>query len=247
MSHSDAVQYQELALDQGAMCYDASRVQQPSAALFDPKNQTLNAAAVSQGGRQAAWFVEGDFGRAVLRHYQRGGAIARISKDRYIWRGATATRSMAEFQILARMHALGLAVPRPIAAAYWRSGLVYRAAILIERIEPSRTLTEVVHERSHPDPCAQQVAHAIFAMHEAGFWHADLNAYNILLDHDGRAWLIDFDKAVEGAVSESQRDNNLNRLHRSLRKVAPQSADVWWKGINRAYKTLQTGQNSTVL
>src|SRR5690554_1659815 len=123
MSHSDAVQYQERALDQGAMCYDASRVQQPSAALFDPKTQALNAAAVSQGGRQAAWFVEGDFGRAVLRHYQRGGAIARISKDRYVWRGADATRSMAEFQILARMHALGLAVPRPLAAAYWRSGL----------------------------------------------------------------------------------------------------------------------------
>ncbi len=246
VSHHEAIQCSVLALPKGAMCYDATRVQHPTPALFDPESPQLNAVAVAQGGRQAAWFVEGDFGRAVLRHYQRGGAIARLSKDRYVWRGANATRSMAEFHILSRMRAKGLAVPRPVAAAYWQSGLFYRAAILIERIEKTHTLTEHVHKLPSPDQSSHQVARAIYAMHEAGFWHADLNAYNILLDHDGKAWLIDFDKAVEGAVSESKRVNNLHRLRRSLRKVAPQTADVWWKDINHAYKALQRGESSTV-
>lgn len=247
MSHSHSVTCQELLFDGGKMHFDAARVRHPSPALFDPATPELNATMVGQGGRQAAWFVEADFGRAVLRHYRRGGLIARLSKDRYLWRSARATRSLAEFHVLTRMYAMGLAVPRPLAAAYWRSGAFYRAAILIERIEGVQTLTEVVRASPEPDSATQkQVAQAVFAMHEAGVWHADLNAYNILLDHTGKAWLIDFDKAIETAVSPPARARNLNRLLRSMRKVAPQTADVWWKGINHAYKALQQGENSTL-
>jgi len=246
MSDSGAVQPCQFTFSHGAMCYDAGRVTLPSPALFDPTLPESNAVAITQGGRQAAWFVDGDFGRAVLRHYRRGGMIARISADRYIWRGAKATRSMAEFRILCRMHEAGLSVPRPIAAAYWRSNLTYRAAILIERIEQARTLTEIVRDAPLPDQTVDQVARAIFAMHTAGFWHADLNAYNILLDHHGKAWLIDFDKGLQGPVSSNRRIQNLHRLRRSLRKVASHAGDVWWKDINRAYNTFQVSENGPV-
>lgn len=245
MSYSDAIQPCQLTFAQGAMCYDSGRVTLPSPALFDPALPESNAVAVKQGGRQAAWFVDGEFGRAVLRHYRRGGMMARISKDRYIWRGAKATRSIAEFQILCRMLEAGLPVPRPIAAAYWQSGLTYRAAILIERIEQTRTLTEVVRKAPLPDQTAHQVARVIFAMHEAGFWHADLNAYNILLDHHGKAWLIDFDKGRQGPVPNDKRVQNLRRLRRSLQKVASHAGDVWWKDINRAYNAFQISENGT--
>lgn len=247
MSHSDNVQCHELVFDGGKMVFDSGRIQRPSPALFDPGNPELGAQAVGQGGRQAAWFVNAGSGSAVLRHYRRGGLIARISKNRYIWRSANSTRSLAEFHILQRMHAQGLPVPRPLAAAYWRSGLFYRAAILIERIPNVQTLTEVVRASREPDPAVQKhVAQAVFALHESGFWHADLNAYNILLDHNGKVWLIDFDKAIETAVSPAARERNLSRLLRSMRKVAPQTADVWWKGINQAYKAFQQGENSTL-
>lgn len=247
MSPSDNVQRQELVFDGGKMVFDKTRIQRPSPALFDPGNPDLTTEAVGQGGRQAAWFVKADFGSAVLRHYRRGGLIARISKNSYIWRCADRTRSLAEFDILQHMHAQGLPVPRPLAAAYWRKGLLYRAAILIERIHNVRTLTEVVRAGNHPDPAVQKhVAQAVFALHESGFWHADLNAYNILLDDTGKVWLIDFDKAIETVVSPAARDRNLSRLLRSMRKVAPPTADVWWKGINQAYKAFQQGENSTL-
>lgn len=239
MSQSDDLQYGEIVRENAVMRYNESYIQSPSFTLFDPAAPHSNAVAVGQGGRQAAWFIEGAFGRAVLRHYRRGGMVARFSKDRYLWQGAEATRSMAEFRILSSMHAAGLAVPRPLAAAYWRSGLSYRAAIVIERIENSRTLTEMVHQSPLSAETTAQVAKAIFAMHEAGYWHADLNAYNILLDDHGKAWLIDFDKALEGDVSLQKREDNLIRLQRSLRKVASHKADLWWKGINDAYKSLQ--------
>src|SRR5690606_32966692 len=71
--------------------------------LFDPANPVLHAQAVQQGGRQSAWFVQGPFGDAVLRHYRRGGLAAKISEDRYLWQGAEATRSMAEFVMLSKM------------------------------------------------------------------------------------------------------------------------------------------------
>src|SRR5690606_34318476 len=99
----------------GAMCFDAARVSSAGAFLFDPASSELDAVAVEQGGRQAAWFVRGDFGRGVLRRYRRGGLIARLSPDRYIWTGAAATRSFAEFKLLSFMHDTGLPVPRPLA------------------------------------------------------------------------------------------------------------------------------------
>lgn len=226
-----AIQPQDLPLgSNGAMRFDAGRVSRPGASLFDPASHELDAVAVEQGGRQAAWFVQGGFGRAVLRHYRRGGLIARISSNRYIWRGAASTRSFAEFDLLSFMHAAGLPVPRPLAAAYWRQGLSYRAAILIERIEGVKPLAV---QWASSDQAA--VAGAIFSMHEAGVWHADLNAYNILLDEQGKAWLIDFDKGRRQSLHRKQRQDNLLRLRRSLLKVAGEQALPWWVELDRIY------------
>ncbi len=201
--------------------------------LFDPAAPQLQASAVGQGGRQAAWFVKGDFGEGVLRHYRRGGLMARISADRYVWTGASATRSFAEFDLLQFMSGLGLAVPRPIAAAYWRHGLTYRAAIVVERIAGARPLARMLDAGKQ-----EAVAKAIFAMHEAGVWHSDLNAYNILLDGTGRVWLIDFDKCRRRDLSLERRQGNLLRLRRSLVKVADAEGFLWWEELSRAYALL---------
>jgi 3-deoxy-D-manno-octulosonic acid kinase len=216
----------------GALRFDATRIREPGPGLFTPSH-TLQAAPVSHGGRQAAWFVQGDFGAGVLRHYRRGGAIARISADRYIWMGETNTRSIAEFDLLRFMHARGLAVPRPLAAAWWRLGMTYRAAILVERIQGAQPLANVLQDA---DPA--RVARTIFDMHEAGVWHADLNAYNILLDQN-QVWLIDFDRGRRAAsLSLARRHSNLLRLRRSLVKVRSTQGLEWWGGIDLAYARL---------
>ena len=223
----------EIALPDGAMRFDAQAISQPGALLFDPAAGMNQAKPVGQGGRQAAWFVQGEFGQGVLRHYRRGGLMARVSRNRYFWTGARATRSFAEFDLLHYMHGRGLPVPRPLAAAYWRGGLTYRAAILVERIVGARPLVQALDEGHHA-----VVAAAVFSMHEAGIWHADLNAYNVLIDPQGRAWLIDFDKGRRRMLSMELRYGNLSRLRRSLVKVADGRGLAWWGEFAHDYGRL---------
>ena len=198
----------------GAMLSDA-RLGEAGPQLFDPARYGERARPVDAGGRQAAWFVHGEGWQGVLRRYRRGGMIARLSRDSYLWAGEDRTRSFREYRLLAAMRRQGLDVPAPLAAAYWRQGPVYRAAILVERIPGVKPLAQMLAE-----PLWEPVAAAIVRMHRAGVWHADLNAFNILIGGEGRVWLIDFDRGIQGRLSDRQRQGNLERLRRSLNKVA---------------------------
>lgn len=225
---SAAVALKRHAFDGGAMLYDAARIRTPDPALFDAGDRQ----PVSSGGRNAAWYASGEFGQAVLRHYRRGGLVARLVKRSYAWSGEENTRAFAELRLLEWLHARGLAVPRPLAAAYWRRGLFYRAAILVERIPGISTLAE----RLAQDVDASMIARAIHAMHDAGVWHADLNAHNILLDGE-KAWLIDFDRGRRhgGPLKSRLRVANLQRLRRSMVKLAQQRGEACWQRIHAAY------------
>ena len=63
----------------------------------------------------------------------------------------------------------------------------------------------------------QQIGQVLAQFHQAGVYHADLNAHNILRDANGKIWIIDFDK---GAIRRPGRwqAKNLARLLRSLQK-----------------------------
>lgn len=216
-----------------AIRYDARTIPEPVFELFDPGYAGLQAQPVAEGGRQAAWYVNSGSRQAVLRLYRRGGWMAKISKDRYLWTGLHNVRSFNEFDILRSLYEAGLPVPRPVAAAYWRQGMLFRAAIIVER------LPDVVPLASALDVAdSEQVAGSIYAMHEHGVWHADLNAYNILLDPEGRAWLIDFDKASRPVLSPERRSANLLRLRRSLAKVAGAAGIRWWEELHHSYAKL---------
>ena len=215
----------------GAMLYDPVRHVALTAAVLLPETYGARAQRVAEGGRQAAWFVSGEFGDGVLRHYQRGGLIARISRDRYIWQGESRTRCFAEYRVMSALHARGLSVPAPLAAGYWRDGLTYRAALLTQRIPDVRSLAA----RLGDAPVAA-IGRAIADMHRAGAWHADLNAYNILIDANDRVWLIDFDRSTLGGISDRQRHANLERLARSLRKVGADQGVALAQQLEREYR-----------
>ena len=132
---------------------------------------------------------------------------------------------------MTRLHASGLRVPQPLAAAYWRHGPFYRAALLTQRIPGARPLADLLERAPLP-----QVAEAICAMHRAGVWHADLNAYNILVDDAGCVWLIDFDRATSGRLDRAGREANLQRLARSLRKVGGEPGQAVARAVIDCYR-----------
>jgi 3-deoxy-D-manno-octulosonic acid kinase len=204
----------------GAIVFDPHCLRQATPARFDAASYGKDAAAVSgQGGRGAAWFVRGEFGEAVLRHYRRGGWMARLSADVYAWQGEAKVRSVAEFRLLQRLRAAQLPVPMPIAARYRRAGLGYRADLLVARIPQARSFADLVQSEGDAAPWAA-VGAAIAFCHRRGAHHADLNAHNLLLDRERRAWLIDWDKGrVESGAGEWCQAV-IDRLERSLRKLA---------------------------
>lgn len=219
----------------GAMLYDR-KVGVATPALLVPASYGDRAQPVTAGGRQAAWFVENDGWSGVLRGYRRGGLIARVSREAYVWQGEARTRSFREYRLLAMMREHGLRVPAPLAAGYWRQGLLtYRASILIERIPDVRPLAHSLDE-----PIWDSVAEAIAAMHRLGVWHADLNAFNILIDANAKAWIIDFDRGTAGGVSPSQRRGNLLRLRRSLEKVGGAKGVALWNRLDDCYRAMSS-------
>ncbi len=173
-----------------------------------------------EGGRGSAWFV-GPEGRWVLRHYRRGGWMARLSEDLYGWNGESAVRSFAEWRLLKILAERGLPVPRPVAARYQRSGLFYRCDLITVRLANTRSLSQALATGALPEQVWRAVGRTVARFHGHGVDHADLNAHNILLGSNDTVSVIDFDRGRLRAAG-SWRRRNLQRLRRSLLKVTRQ-------------------------
>lgn len=224
----------------GALLFDRYRAPQARAEWLHPDWwRTQGEVCAPQGGRGSAWLIDAGELHLVLRHYRRGGLVARISRDRYLWRGEVLTRSFHEWHLLYQLRQASLPVPAPVAACYLRAGRTYRAALLVERIPAAPTLAALLagEPLSHGHWVA--IGRCLRAFHERGVCHADLNAHNVLIGADGRVWLIDFDR---GGLRQPGlwRDGNLVRLRRSLEKLAlgwppGRFADTDWLALLAGY------------
>ncbi|KAA8981276.1 3-deoxy-D-manno-octulosonic acid kinase [Halospina sp. K52047b] len=219
------------------------QVNEPWSAVFEPgwfEPEWWGEAAepVAAGGRGGAWFVSGASLAMVLRYYNRGGLVARVSSNAYLYTGLARTRSVAEFNLLKALYDQGLPVPRPVASAVWRYGFLhYRAAILVERLADTRSLGEQASALS--DAWWYRVGASIRQFHDYGVDHPDLNCFNILLSQE-KVYLIDFDKGVirSPSVRSKWPDRNLKRLHRSLMKlegVSPSRLSEGWNALLAGY------------
>jgi 3-deoxy-D-manno-octulosonic acid kinase len=129
----------------GAILFDARALAQE--ARFDPRWfdagfwRAQQHATDAPGGRGGIVFAHTPHGDWALRHYRRGGLVARMLGDRYLWNSAERTRSFTEFRLLHGLVARGFDVSQPIAARYRRNGAHYRADLITRFIPDAHTLT----------------------------------------------------------------------------------------------------------
>lgn len=190
------------------------------------------------GGRGSAWFVNAPGGRWLLRHYRRGGMVARWIRDRYLWLGAERTRAFAEWRLLAELTRRGLPVPRPVAARVERRGRHYRADLITVAVEEAESLAERLRRRPLEAGQWQTLGRLLARFHAAGADHHDLNAHNILIDDRGGFTLIDFDRGRIRRPGRWRR-RNLARLRRSLDKLAGQTPGLHFQEMD--WQTLYSG------
>lgn len=216
------------SMDAGRTCwFDPRHLAQVSALTFNPTAHASGTALATGSGRGQALLIQQDGRGYVLRHYRRGGLVARLSDDRF-WRAAPHdSRAMREFSLLRLMRSWQLPVPEPVAASHRPHGLVYEADILVGLIPDSANVVQWLQRRVLAPAEWKALGRAIRQLHERQVFHSDLNAHNLLLDDAGRAWVVDFDKC-EVRPGEDWKPRNLERLLRSLRKEAGRVTPYHW-------------------
>jgi len=216
--------------------YDAALIEHPDEALFSPELSKIGAKTAE--GRGVAVFYERQGEKLVLKHYHRGGLVARLNNDRYLGCRPEFTRSFKEWRLLSRLQTLGLPAPVPVAASVIRRGLFYRADLITKEITDVDTLADLLFKDELDQEIWKAVGSCIREFHEQDVYHADLNARNILIGDS--VHLIDFDKGAIRYLGDSWKVSNLTRLKRSLLKFKAKTADFYfteedWRALLSGY------------
>ncbi|MBV1911353.1 MAG: 3-deoxy-D-manno-octulosonic acid kinase [Kangiellaceae bacterium] len=199
--------------------------------------QHLNAVVGQSKGRQITWFIhpfdqckETDW---VLRHYYRGGLIAKFSTDKFVYTGIKNSRPYRELALLTKMDELDLPVPKCVGARVIKSGLLYSADLMMEKLI-AEDLVSVLKKRMLSKSVWQEIGKVIACFHLQGIYHSDLNAHNIMLDDESNVWLIDFDRCEWRSSDRgnksglSWKNKNIERLLRSFNKEKALNSDLYF-------------------
>jgi 3-deoxy-D-manno-octulosonic acid kinase len=210
-----------------------------SAAWFDPAEwRRAGAVALETSGRGQVLIVAHGSDTWVLRHYRRGGVVARFIDDHYLWLGAERTRAVREWRLLRKLRAAGLPVPNPVAAHVYRTGAIYMADIITSYLPGTQKLSWFIAQGRAPVDAWRRIGAMIRAVHDFGVDHPDLTAHNVLLDVAGKCFLVDFDNARMRPPGEWRR-LGLERFDRSLRKVALETGTEYdaaaWRELTAGY------------
>ena len=221
----------------GAIIFDSSQMETADERWFE---QIAADPVAQHAGRGAVVFFDAPFGACVLRHFRRGGLVALVNTDHFLWSGNKRSRAFREFCLLADLQQTGLPVPAPLMARLVRKGLRYKADLITRQIPGARTLAERLLAGTLDAALATQVGRTLANFHASGLWHADLNANNLLVDGGGKVWLIDFDRCRMRKPMMAWQQRNLDRLLRSFRKLQAQKLltgfdAVFWHPLLAAY------------
>lgn len=175
-------------------------------------------------GRDVAYAVplDGGAARVVVRHARHGGALARLTGDRFL----APTRAPRELAIARRLTTAGVETPEVVAYALYPAGPLLRRSDVATREVAGRDLAEALcapASAAERRAMLEATAALVRALGAAGARHHDLNLKNILLAPREagavRAVVLDVDRIVFGRPGDPAiTAANLARLARSARK-----------------------------
>lgn len=183
--------------------------------------------------------------RMMARRYLRGGLMRFINRDLYL----DAERSFCELGITVEAGRSGIPTVEVLAAVRIKAaGPLYRCFIFTRELPGCIDLPTYLRSRTAAESFSKEkqavlacAAAAARLMHDRGFFHADLNMKNILVDtaQPESLYIIDWDKSRRfGRLSDSRRMANIVRFCRSMIKLAGKGVPVYEKDTDfflRAY------------
>ena len=193
------------------------------------RHAARTAVATLSGGRGAAHVVESEAERWVVRHYRRGGAVAALTADRYVAVGQP--RPFREWDAVRAVRAAGVPTPAAVVAAVYREGATYRGDLVTVLVPDAETLAQRV-QRSGEDPEGwedlreglRSAGRLARRLAEAGAFHVDFNASNVLLTSGSEppAWVLDLDRCRIGSGAPDRLTVRMvARMLRSLDRGTP--------------------------
>jgi 3-deoxy-D-manno-octulosonic acid kinase len=184
--------------------------------------------------------------RALVRAYRHGGFFRALTRRTlFTW----PPRPLRELAISEELRHRGLPTVEPCGACVeplW--GPFYRGWFITRELTGARNLWDTVSGSLilgfDNGAILRAAAEAVKLLHREGVYHDDLNLKNILVRRETtglKSYIIDFDKArlCLGRVPETVARKNLDRLHRSARKLDPSRRYIseanWQDFLDRYY------------
>jgi len=183
--------------------------------LFNRTTSTIDSVL---GGRSSVTTsqVEG-IGWVVVKYYTRGGLLRHMVKRRYLKWGKT--RCQIEYELLQKVRNLGVSAPEPIAYAS-RGSLFYKGWLVTREIKQQQTLAALsCTDEEHAQVVMKEIIDQVSILINNNIFHLDLHPGNVLVDGDGRVFLLDFDRARISQMDKNRlRDRYLSRWRRAVIK-----------------------------
>ncbi len=156
-------------------------------------------------------------GRIVVKHYSRGGWLRHVVESLYLRCGKS--RSEIEFEMLTRARAVGVSVPEPLVWAD-QGKFFYRAWLVTREIENKESLAELsLRNEDEAIAVLEKFTRQLNLLIEAGIFHVDLHPGNVILDPQGKVFILDFDKAeIFQGSADALRERYVRRWRRAVLK-----------------------------
>jgi 3-deoxy-D-manno-octulosonic acid kinase len=170
-------------------------------------------------------------GPVFVKQYAHGGLLRHLTGGSFLCVGPS--RSLQEFLMLERVREIGINAPQPMLFVN-KGSFFYRTWLFMEEIVNSRNLAQVSRSRKAEDAdvlhdAMTKLGEQVLSLIKHKIFHVDLHPGNVLVQGDGRVFIVDFDKAREfKGSSEQLRELYLRRWRRAVikHKLSPVLTEV---------------------